>query len=206
MKKRLWKWMILAGMTGTLILGTCGCGGSSGAAGAEPEAGAEASQDPQEDSAEVSETGQDADGESGDKDGAAPADEAAVPDSEAASGDGGSASRKDGDEDLTGYILELGDGQFTVEVVIQEEEGDGMVMVGPAPGADDSAFDHVTVTYDKDTEFCIRTIYDSGARYEDADGSAADLSMDDMVLVWGTYGDGNTVLHADQIQIEHFVH
>ena len=48
-------------------------------------------------------------------------------------------------------------------------------------------------------------IYDNGARYEDTDGSAEDLSRDDMVLVWGTCKAGQTTIQADQIQINRFV-
>lgn len=56
----------------------------------------------------------------------------------------------------------------------------------------------------QDTQTC-RMIYDNGARYEDTDGSAEDLSRDDMVLVWGTCGAGQTTIQADQIQINRFV-
>lgn len=87
----------------------------------------------------------------------------------------------------------------------EELDEGALIMAAPGPDGDDSDFDHVTVTYDEDTDIYIRTIYDNGARYEDADASAEDLSKDTMVLVWGNYGDDKTTLHADQMQIEKFV-
>lgn len=197
MKKRFWKQTILVGMACMMLLGVQGCGDSKEPADTETEQGAM-----EEQSREEQGTGpEDAEENSGPADGPGGA-------SDPASGTGtggGSASRKEGNENLEGNIKELGDGQFTVTVIETEETEDGVVMAAPAPGADDSDFAHATVTYDGDTDIYVRTIYDNGARYEDADGSAEDLSVDDMVAVWGTYDGDGTKIHADQIQIDRFV-
>lgn len=189
--KRLWRQMVLAGMAGVMIFGMCGCGNSEGSSDAEPETELGAP----EESAEPEESTEPE----------TPSDEPSAPDLEAESAEG-SASRKEGNEDLIGDILELGDGQFTVVASESEETDDGAaILIAPAEGSDVSDFAQVSVTYDEDTDIYIRMIYDNGARYEDTDGSAEDLSRDDMVLVWGTCGAGQTTIQADQIQINRFV-
>ena len=186
--KRLWRQMVLAGMAGVMILGMYGCGNSEGSSDAEPETELGAPEDPEESTEPET-----------------PSDEPAAPDLEAESAEG-SASRKEGNENLNGDILELGDGQFTVVASESEETDDGgAILVAPAEGSDVSDFAQVSVSYDEDTDIYIRMIYDNGARYEDTDGSAEDLSRDDMVLVWGTCGAGQTTIQADQIQINRFV-
>lgn len=183
--------MVLAGMAGVMIFGMCGCGNSEGSSDAEPETELGAP----EESAEPEESTEPE----------TPSDEPSAPDLEAESAEG-SASRKEGNEDLIGDILELGDGQFTVVASESEETDDGgAILVAPAEGSDVSDFAQVSVSYDEDTDIYIRMIYDNGARYEDTDGSAEDLSRDDMVLVWGTCGAGQTTIQADQIQINRFV-
>ena len=87
---------------------------------------------------------------------------------------------------------------------ISEESEDGsevMAMIAPAPGSDDSYFNHVTVAYDEETVFYIRKIYDNGARYEDLDASAEDLKTDALVGVWGGYGEDGGTFHAVKVQI-----
>lgn len=198
LKKQLWKRTILAGMVCVMLLGVQGCGGSQEPADTEQETERDALDAQAEKPGEGPE---DVNGDSGPAD--AP-DSSQDPASGAETG-GGNASRKEGNEDLMGEVRELEDGQFTVVVIQTEDIGDGMVMVGPASGGDDSDFAHATVTYDENTDIYIRTIYDGGARYEDADGSAEDLTRDDTVDVWGTYGSDGTTIHADQIQINRVV-
>ena len=196
--KRLWRQMVLAGMAGVMILGMYGCGNSEGSSDAEPETELGAPEDPEEKPEESAEPEESTEPET-------PSDEPSAPDLESESAEG-SASRKEGNEDLIGDILELGDGQFTVVASESEETDDGgAILAGPAEGSDGSDFARVSVTYDEDTDIYIRMIYDNGARYEDTDGSAEDLSRDDMVLVWGTCGAGQTTIQADQIQINRFV-
>lgn len=198
LKKQLWKRTILAGMVCVMLLGVQGCGGSQ-----EP---ADTEQETEQDvlDAQAEKPGEGPEDETEDPGSADAPDSSQDPASGAETG-GGNASRKDGNEDLTGDIRELGDGQFTVVVIQTEDIGDGMVMASPASGGDDSDFAHATVTYDGNTDIYIRTIYDGGARYEDADGSAEDLTRDDTVDVWGTYGSDGTTIHADQIQINRVV-
>ncbi len=190
--------MILLGISGMMILGTSGCGDSSKAADSGQVTEQGTSEVPDESPAPVSPE---------DTEGTEQAEPSSGPsDSDAGMDSSRSVSRKEGDEDLVGDIKELGDGQFTVVAAITEELDEGVLMIAsPGPDGDDSDFDHVTVIYDEDTDIYIRTIYGNGERYEDADASAEDLSKDSMVLVWGSYGDDGTTLHADQIQIEKFV-
>lgn len=203
MMKRLWRQMVLAGMAGVMILGMYGCGNSEGSSGTDPETELGATGDPGENAEPEEKPEESAEPET-------PSDEASAPDSQAESEEGGSgegsASRKEGNENLVGNILELGDGQFTVVVNESEVTDEGAaILTGPADGADGSDFAQVTVTCDEASDIYIRTIQGNGASYEDTDGSFDDLSKDDMVLVWGTYGAGGTTIHADQIQIDHFV-
>ncbi len=115
-----------------------------------------------------------------------------------------SVPQEDEEADLLGDISEVGEMQFTVTEVISEESEDGsevMAMIAPAPGSDDSDFNHVTVAYDEETVFYIRKIYDNGARYEDLDASAEDLKTDALVGVWGGYGEDGGTFHAVKVQI-----
>lgn len=189
MKKQLKRLFMAAAMWCIMSLAVYGC-----------ESTGESSEEEQTEPPKVvsEEPGQDADQ-------IEPADEASVPDDETGN-KAADTSRKNGNEDLIGDIKELSDGQFTVVAAVSEDmENGSSIMVSPGPDGDDSDFDHVTVTYDEDTDIYIRTIYDNGVRYEDKDASAADLSKDAMVLVWGTYGDGQKTIHADQIEIDQFV-
>lgn len=200
--------MVLAGMAGVMIFGMCGCGNSEGSSDAEPETELGAPEDPEEkpeEGAEPEEKPEESAEPEESTEPETPSDESSAPDLEAESAEG-SASRKKGNENLNGDILELGDGQFTVVANESEETDDGAaILIGPAEGSDVSDLAQVSVTYDEDTDIYIRMIYDNGARYEDTDGSADDLSRGDMVLVWGTYGAGQTTIQADQIQINRFV-
>ncbi len=202
LEKRLWKQTILAGMVCMILLGVQGCKGSQEPVDTEQETERDALDAQAEEPGEGPGTG--SEDKTEDPGSADATDSPQEPASGAETG-GGNASRKEGNKDLTGEIRELEDGQFTVVVIQTEDIGDGMVMVGPASGGDDSDFAHATVTYDENTDIYIRTIYDGGARYEDADGSAEDLTRDDTVDVWGTYGSDGTTIHADQIQINRVV-
>lgn len=72
-------------------------------------------------------------------------------------------------------------------------------MAEPAPGADDSEFNKVTVTYDEKTLFAVKTIYDGGTRSEMEEAAAQDLEKDRSVEVWGSLSGGE--LKATQICI-----
>ena len=100
---------------------------------------------------------------------------------------------------LEGTIKEIQEKQLTVvESIIEESENGGDIMVGPGSG-DDSEFNKVTVTYDDNTVFVIKNIYDGGARSETENGTSSDLTTGQMVEIWGTSAaDG---LQATQICI-----
>ena len=158
--KRLWRQMVLAGMAGVMILGMYGCGNSEGSSDAEPETELGAPEDPEEKPEESAEPEESTEPET-------PSDEPSAPDLESESAEG-SASRKEGNEDLIGDILELGDGQFTVVASESEETDDGgAILVAPAEGSDVSDFAQVSVSYDEDTDIYIRMIYDNGASQRD---------------------------------------
>ncbi len=100
---------------------------------------------------------------------------------------------------LEGTIKDIQEKQLTVvESITEESENGGDIMVGPGSG-DDSEFSKVTVTYDDNTVFVIKNIYDGGARSETENGTSSDLTTGQMVEIWGTSAaDG---LQATQICI-----
>lgn len=100
---------------------------------------------------------------------------------------------------VEGTIKEIQEKQLTVvEYITEECENGGDIMVGPGSG-DDSEFRKVTVTYDDNTVFVIKNIYDGGARSETENGTSSDLTTGQMVEIWGTsVADG---LQATQICI-----
>ena len=100
---------------------------------------------------------------------------------------------------LEGTIKDIQEKQLTVvESITEESENGGDIMVGPGNG-DDSEFSKVTVTYDDNTVFVIKNIYDGGARSETENGTSSDLTTGQMVEIWGTSAaDG---LQATQICI-----
>ena len=100
---------------------------------------------------------------------------------------------------VEGTIKEIQEKQLTVvEYITEECENGGDIMVGPGSG-DDSEFSKVTVTYDDNTVFVIKNIYDGGARFETENGASSDLTTGQMVEIWGTSAAGG--LQATQICI-----
>ena len=91
--------------------------------------------------------------------------------------------------DLAGDIKEIADGQLTVVEAITEEleDGSGEIMVSPSIEGDDSDFNKVTVTYDEDTLFAVKNIYEGGARYDLSEATAADMATGQSINVWGSY-------------------
>lgn len=99
--------------------------------------------------------------------------------------------------ELYGDILEIGDGQFTISEITVEEYGEGEVMVMGAPGND--SVNKITVTYDEDTVFTKKKIWDGGESYEEREGTSADLKEDFTVEMKGSYeGD---IFHAAEIMV-----
>ena len=117
---------------------------------------------------------------------------------------GSQSEAKDGEintaaPNLEGTIKDIQEKQLTVvESITEESENGGDIMVGPGSG-DDSEFNKVTVTYNDNTVFVIKNIYDGGARSETENGISSDLTTGQMVEIWGTSAaDG---LQATQICI-----
>ena len=104
---------------------------------------------------------------------------------------------------LEGRKKDIQGKQLTVvEAITEKGDNGGDVMVGPGSG-DDSEFNKITVTYNENTVFVIKNIYDGGARSETENGSASDLTTGQMVEIWGTSAaDG---LQATQICIVNVV-
>lgn len=100
-------------------------------------------------------------------------------------------------EELSGDILEVGDGTFTVAKIHEEtlENGSELAAVS-AVGSEEEA-DRIAVRYDEDTVFQKRTIRNGGADYEDTEASAEDLALDLTAEMKGSY-EGET-FHASEI-------
>ena len=60
-------------------------------------------------------------------------------------------------------------------------------------------FHQIAVTYDENTLFAIKTIYDGGARFEMSAATAADLASGQFIQVWGS--SSGSGLKATQICI-----
>lgn len=103
------------------------------------------------------------------------------------------------DKDLYGDIWEVGEGQFTVTEIYNEELDDGsQVMAAPADEAAGEA-PKITVVYDEKTKFITQKIRDGGASHEEKEGTAADLKKGLTAEMNGSYeGD---VFHATEILI-----
>lgn len=105
----------------------------------------------------------------------------------------------DSTPNLEGDAKDVQAGQFTVvEAVKQKSDNGGDIYVSAGSG-DDSSYNKITVTYDENTLFAIRTIYDGGARSELSAATSASLSSGVQVQVWGTSSGGG--LKATQICI-----
>ena len=101
--------------------------------------------------------------------------------------------------DLEGDIKDLKDGQLTViEAITEKSDNGGDIIVVPG-GGDDSEFNKIEVTYDENTLFAIRTIYDGGARSEMSTATAADQTSGQFIQVWGS--SSGSGLKATQICI-----
>ena len=104
---------------------------------------------------------------------------------------------------LEGTIKDIQGKQLTVvEAITEKGDNGGDIMVGPGSD-DDSEFNKITVTYDDNTVFVIKNIYDGGTRSESENGTVSDLAAGQMVEIWGTSAaDG---LQATQICIVNVV-
>ncbi len=105
----------------------------------------------------------------------------------------------DSTPNLEGESKDVQAGQFTVVEAIKQKSDNGGDIYVSAGSGDDSSYNKITVTYDENTLFAIRTIYDGGARSELSAATSASLSSGVQVQVWGTSSGGG--LKATQICI-----
>ena len=121
------------------------------------------------------------------------------PEAQSQSTSGTSAEWVDSTPNLEGDIKELKDGQLTVvEAITEKSDNGGDIIVVPG-SEDDSEFNKIAVTYDENTLFAIKTIYDGGARFEMSAATAADLASGQFIRVWGS--SSGSGLKATQICI-----
>ncbi len=121
------------------------------------------------------------------------------PEAQSQSTSGTSAEWVDSTPSLEGDIKELKDGQLTVvEAITEKSDNGGDIVVSPGSG-DDSEYNKIAVTYDENTLFAIKTIYDGGARFEMSAATAADLASGQFIQVWGS--SSGSGLKATQICI-----
>ncbi|MDE7273374.1 MAG: hypothetical protein K2N95_09995 [Lachnospiraceae bacterium] len=107
-----------------------------------------------------------------------------------------SASQEAGSEvSVSGDILKIGEMQFRMKADNKVVKEDGTIE---SKGSGQK----VTVLYDEETTFYIRTIYGDGSSYEDTDATAEDMAEDMRVEITGYY-EGKE-LHAVQVQLMKF--
>ena len=219
MKKKTGKMILLAGMLFILGLAVCACGKTEEASDTqEPQVvqGEPIPEDDTEDDASAPEPEADAEGtdtgnepespesspepqsgESGSQ--GTDSTQKEQPEAQSQSTSGTSAEWVDSTPNLEGDIKELKDGQLTVvEAITEKSDNGGDIVVSPGSG-DDSEFNKIAVTYDENTLFAIKTIYDGGARFEMSAATAADLASGQFIQVWGS--SSGSGLKATQICI-----
>lgn len=198
MKKRLSKMTLLTGILCAMSVTMCACS-------KEPEASVQEEQqaDAEEaDAAGADEAGNDESGNAADT--AENGNDGSAADDKQESGSAPQDTQvgwEDSSPDLEGDIKEMQDGRLTVIEAesYKSDDGAGDVMATPAPGAEDSDFNKVVVTYDEKTLFAVKTIYDGGAGSEMEEATADALERGRTVEVWGeASGDG---IQASQICI-----
>ena len=219
MKKKTGKMILLAGVLFILGLAVCACGKTEEASDTqEPQVvqGEPVPEDDAEDDASAPESEADAEGtdtgnepespeaspepqsgESGSQ--GTDSTQKEQPEAQSQSTSGTSAEWVDSTPNLEGDIKELKDGQLTVvEAITEKSDNGGDIVVSPGSG-DDSEYNKIAVTYDENTLFAIKTIYDGGARFEMSAATAADLASGQFIQVWGS--SSGSGLKATQICI-----
>ncbi|MBD5474676.1 MAG: hypothetical protein HDR17_01640 [Lachnospiraceae bacterium] len=174
MKKRVRKLILLMGMLCAMSLAVCACGDTKGESADVADLEAQ-SQDEDESVPEETET-----------DGENPAEETkSSKDKTGADEESVSGTWIDSTPNLEGDIKDIQTGQFTViEAITGKSDNGGEIIALPSDG-DDSEFNKVIVTYDENTLFAVKTIYDGGARSEMTEATSSSLAADQLVEVWG---------------------
>ena len=219
MKKKTGKMILLTGVLCILSLAVCACGKTEEASDTqEPQVvqGEPIPEDDTEDDASAPEPEADAEGTDTGNEPESPesspepqsgesssqgtdSTQKEQPEAQSQSTSGTSAEWVDSTPSLEGDIKELKDGQLTVvEAITEKSDNGGDIVVSPGSG-DDSEFNKIAVTYDENTLFAIKTIYDGGVRFEMSAATAADLASGQFIQVWGS--SSGSGLKATQICI-----
>lgn len=219
MKKKTGKMILLTGVLCILSLAVCACGKTEEASDTqEPQVvqGEPIPEDDTEDDVSAPEPEADAEGTDTGNEPESPeaspepqsgesssqgtdSTQKEQPEAQSQSTSGTSAEWVDSTPNLEGDIKELKDGQLTVvEAITEKSDNGGDIVVSPGSG-DDSEFNKIAVTYDENTLFAIKTIYDGGARSEMSEATAADLASGQFIQVWGS--SSGSGLKATQICI-----
>lgn len=216
MKKRVRKLILLTGMLCVMILAVCACGDTKGESADVADLEAQPQEENEPVSDEDSETEafmaeSETDKEDTKTDEKTPdvdeetkssEDKTDTDETQDIKPDVESVSRTwtDSTPNLEGDIKDIQAGQFTViEAITGRSDNGGDVIVLPSAGGDDSEYNKVTVTYDENTLFSVKTIYDGGARSEMTEATSSSLAADQLVEVWGDSSGGE--LKATQICI-----
>lgn len=219
MKKKTGKMILLTGVLCILSLAVCACGKKEEASDTqEPQVvqGEPSPEDDTENDASAPEPEADAEGTDTGNEPESPeaspepqsgessshgtdSTQKEQPEAQSQSTSGTSAEWVDSTPNLEGDIKELKDGQLTVvEAITEKSDNGGDIVVSPGSG-DDSEYNKIAVTYDENTLFAIKTIYDGGARFEMSAATAADLASGQFIQVWGS--SSGSGLKATQICI-----
>jgi len=219
MKRKTGKMILLTGVLCILSLAVCACGKTEEASDTqEPQVvqGEPIPEDDTEDDASAPEPEADAEGTDAGNEPESPeaspeqhsgesssqgtdSTQKEQPEAQSQSTSGTSAEWVDSTPNLEGDIKELKDGQLTVvEAITEKSDNGGDIVVSPGSG-DDSEYNKIAVTYDENTLFAIKTIYDGGARSEMSAATAADLASGQFIQVWGS--SSGSGLKATQICI-----
>ena len=219
MKKKTGKMILLTGVLCILSLAVCACGKTEEASDTqEPQVvqGEPIPEDDTKDDASAPEPEADAEGTDTGNEPESPeaspepqsgesssqgtdSTQKEQPEAQSQSTSGTSAEWVDSTPNLEGDIKELKDGQLTVvEAITEKSDNGGDIVVSPGSG-DDSEYNKIAVTYDENTLFAIKTIYDGGARFEMSAATAADLASGQFIQVWGS--SSGSGLKATQICI-----
>ena len=219
MKKKAGKMLLLTGVLFILSLAVCACGKTEEASDAQESQVVQGEPSPEDDTEDdVSTPEPEADAEETDTGNEPESPEASPepqsgesssqgtdstqkeqPEAQSQSTSGTSAEWVDSTPNLEGDIKELKDGQLTVvEAITEKSDNGGDIVVSPGSG-DDSEYNKIAVTYDENTLFAIKTIYDGGARFEMSAATAADLASGQFIQVWGS--SSGSGLKATQICI-----
>ena len=219
MKRKTGKMILLTGVLCILSLAVCACGKTEEASDTpEPQVvqGEPIPEDDTEDDASAPEPEADAEGTDTGNEPESPeaspepqsgesssqgtdSTQKEQPEAQSQSTSGTSAEWVDSTPNLEGDIKELKDGQLTVvEAITEKSDNGGDIIVVPG-SEDDSEFNKISVTYDENTLFAIKTIYDGGARFEMSAATAADLASGQFIQVWGS--SSGSGLKATQICI-----